>query len=120
MPRECLSLQPRSGRKLLVQDFQVNTDGKDLFVSSCSDQGTGSGFSHQCSCRAAYVVRWMNITGKNGLACITPLSAVVKNNKLVTSAAGLPVIRDLAVDMSIFAQYEKVRPYSRTIRCHRL
>ena len=25
----------------------------------------------------------MNINGKNGLACITPLSSVVKGNKLV-------------------------------------
>lgn len=55
----------------------------------------------------------MNINGKNGLACITPLSDVVKNNKLVLRPLpGLPVIRDLVVDMSIFyKQYEKVQPY---------
>ena len=55
----------------------------------------------------------MNISGKNGLACITPLSSVVKNGKLVLRPLpGLPIIRDLAVDMSIFyKQYEKVQPY---------
>ena len=55
----------------------------------------------------------MNISSKNGLACITPLSSVVKGNKLVIRPLhGLPVIRDLVVDMSIFyKQYEKVRPY---------
>src|SRR3546814_19418650 len=55
----------------------------------------------------------MNLNGKNGLACITPLSAVVKGNKLVVRPLpGLPVIRDLVVDMSIFyKQYEKVRPF---------
>ena len=55
----------------------------------------------------------MNINGKNGLACITPLSEVVKNNKLVIRPLpGLPVIRDLIVDMSQFyAQYEKIQPY---------
>lgn len=55
----------------------------------------------------------MNINGKNGLACITPLSAVVKGNKLIVRPLpGLPVIRDLVVDMSIFyKQYEKVKPF---------
>ena len=56
----------------------------------------------------------MNINGKNGLACITPLSAAgLKGGKLVIRPLpGLPVIRDLAVDMSIFyKQYEKVQPF---------
>src|SRR5690606_16663518 len=55
----------------------------------------------------------VNISGKNGLACITPLSACVKDNRLVLRPLpGLPVIRDLVVDMSQFyAQYEKIQPY---------
>jgi succinate dehydrogenase / fumarate reductase iron-sulfur subunit len=55
----------------------------------------------------------LNINGKNGLACITPLSESVKGGKLVIRPLpGLPVIRDLVVDMSLFyAQYEKVQPY---------
>jgi succinate dehydrogenase / fumarate reductase iron-sulfur subunit len=56
----------------------------------------------------------MNINGKNALACITPLSeAGLKGGKLVIRPLpGLPVIRDLVVDMSIFyKQYEKVQPY---------
>jgi succinate dehydrogenase / fumarate reductase iron-sulfur subunit len=55
----------------------------------------------------------VNMNGKNGLACITPLSEIVKNNKLVLRPLpGLPVIRDLVVDMSQFyRQYEKVKPY---------
>jgi len=56
----------------------------------------------------------MNINGSNGLACITPLSeAVGKSNKLVLRPLpGLPVIRDLVVDMAIFyKQYEKIKPY---------
>jgi succinate dehydrogenase / fumarate reductase iron-sulfur subunit len=56
----------------------------------------------------------MNINGKNGLACITPISAAgLKGGKLVIRPLpGLPVIRDLAVDMSIFyKQYEKVQPF---------
>jgi succinate dehydrogenase / fumarate reductase iron-sulfur subunit len=55
----------------------------------------------------------MNINGKNGLACITPLSEVLKGNKLdLRPLPGLPVIRDLVVDMEEFyAQYEKIKPF---------
>ena len=56
----------------------------------------------------------MNINGNNGLACITPMSSAVKQGgKLVLRPLpGLPVIRDLVVDMSIFyKQYEKIKPY---------
>ena len=55
----------------------------------------------------------MNINGKNGLACIKPISECVKNNKLVLRPLpGLPVIRDLVVDMTQFYdQYKKIEPY---------
>ncbi len=53
----------------------------------------------------------MNINGKNGLACITPLSAL-KDLIVLRPLPGLPVIRDLVVDMSQFyQQYEKIKPY---------
>ena len=55
----------------------------------------------------------INMNGKNGLACMTPVSKVVKRGKLVLRPLpGLPVIRDLVVDMSQFyRQYEKVDPF---------
>lgn len=55
----------------------------------------------------------LNINGKNGLACITPLSSIIKNNKIIVRPLpGLPVIRDLVVDMTQFyKQYEKIKPY---------
>jgi succinate dehydrogenase / fumarate reductase iron-sulfur subunit len=56
----------------------------------------------------------MNINGSNGLACITPLSEVVKPGKalILRPLPGLPVIRDLIVDMSAFyKQFEKVKPF---------
>ena len=55
----------------------------------------------------------MNINGKNGLACITPLSEVLRGNKLeLRPLPGLPVIRDLIVDMTQFyEQYEKIKPF---------
>ncbi|WP_144395539.1 succinate dehydrogenase iron-sulfur subunit [Pleionea sediminis] len=53
----------------------------------------------------------MNINGKNGLACITPLSKLGKK-VTIRPLPGLPVVRDLVVDMAQFyRQYEKVKPY---------
>jgi succinate dehydrogenase / fumarate reductase iron-sulfur subunit len=53
----------------------------------------------------------MNINGKNGLACITRL-AQLKEPVEVRPLPGLPVIRDLVVDMSqFFKQYHSVKPY---------
>jgi succinate dehydrogenase / fumarate reductase iron-sulfur subunit len=53
----------------------------------------------------------MNINGKNGLACITHISSL-KGTIVLRPLPGLPVIRDLVVDMKQFYnQYEKVEPY---------
>lgn len=55
----------------------------------------------------------MNINGKNGLACITPLK-LFDPDKIVSirPLPGMPVIRDLIVDLTnFFKQYAKVRPF---------
>ena len=53
----------------------------------------------------------MNINGKNGLACITPLDGI-KQPVVVRPLPGLPVIRDLIVDMEqFFEHYNSVKPY---------
>ena len=53
----------------------------------------------------------MNINGKNGLACIT-LLADLKEPVVIRPLPGLPVIRDLIVDMGQFIrQYEAVKPW---------
>ena len=95
----------------------MDVGGKDVMVLDVlalikeQDQS----FSYRRSCREGVCGSdGMNINGKNGLACITPLSvAGLKGGKLVVRPLpGLPVIRDLAVDMSIFyKQYEKVQPF---------
>ena len=55
----------------------------------------------------------INMNGRNGLACITPVSSVAKRGKLILRPLpGLPVVRDLVVDMTQFyRQYEKIKPY---------
>jgi succinate dehydrogenase / fumarate reductase iron-sulfur subunit len=53
-----------------------------------------------------------NINGKNGLGCITSVSSLKSNKITVRPLPGLPVIRDLVVDMEQFyAQYERVKPF---------
>ena len=53
----------------------------------------------------------MNINGFNGLACITPLKGL-KQPVVLRPLPGLPVIRDLIVDMTgFFKQYHSIKPY---------
>ncbi|MCX2976562.1 succinate dehydrogenase iron-sulfur subunit [Candidatus Marimicrobium litorale] len=99
-----------------MHDVQVDTGGKDLMVLDVMEmiKAGDTSFAYRRSCREGVCGSdGMNINGVNGLACITPLSSVVKDNKLVLRPLpGLPVIRDLVVDMGMFyAQYEKIQPY---------
>ncbi len=53
----------------------------------------------------------MNINGRNGLACITPLKRL-KEPVVIRPLPGMPVIRDLVVDLGPFyRQYRAVKPY---------
>ena len=53
----------------------------------------------------------MNVNGRNRLACITPLFSL-KTPIVINPMPGLPVIRDLVVDMEQFyKQYRAVKPY---------
>jgi succinate dehydrogenase / fumarate reductase, iron-sulfur subunit len=99
-----------------MQDVQVDTGGKDLMVLDVMEliKAQDTTVAYRRSCREGVCGSdGVNMNGKNGLACITPLSETVRNNKLVLRPLpGLPVIRDLVVDMSMFyTQYEKVQPY---------
>ena len=108
---------PETDEAPYMQDFSVETGGRDLMVLDVLElikaDHDGS-VTYRRSCREGVCGSdGLNINGKNGLACITPLSESVKGDKLVIRPLpGLPVIRDLVVDMSLFyAQYEKVQPY---------
>jgi len=53
----------------------------------------------------------MNINGKNGLACITKI-ADLKEPVRLRPLPGLPIIRDLIVDMTqFFKQYNSITPF---------
>jgi succinate dehydrogenase / fumarate reductase iron-sulfur subunit len=53
----------------------------------------------------------MNINGKNGLACLTNLRSL-PDVIVLKPLPGLPVVRDLIVDMTqFFKQYNSIRPF---------
>lgn len=101
-----------------MQDYTLdNPEGRDMMVLDAliklKEQDPTLSFRHSCR-EGVCGSDGLNMNGKNGLACITPLSAVgLKGGKIVLRPLpGLPVIRDLVVDMSQFyTQYEKVKPY---------
>ncbi|MBT3147404.1 succinate dehydrogenase iron-sulfur subunit [Neptunomonas phycophila] len=100
-----------------MQDIHIDIPGgKDIMVLDLLNllKEKDPSLGYRRSCREGVCGSdGMNMNGKNGLACITPLSAVVTNDKLVLRPLpGLPVIRDLVIDMSQFyKQYEKIKPF---------
>ncbi len=98
------TLESPEGRDMMVLDALLKLKEQDPSLSfrrSCREGVCGSD--------------GLNMNGKNGLACITPLSALGKGKGgkiVIRPLPGLPVVRDLVVDMSQFyTQYEKVKPY---------
>ena len=107
---------PDTDSEPYMKDYQLETAGKDLMVLDVLEmlKAEDPGLSFRRSCREGVCGSdGLNMNGKNGLACISPLSETVSNNKLVVRPLpGLPVVRDLVVDMTLFyQQYEKVKPY---------
>ena len=107
---------PEQDKFPYMKNYKVKKPKKDIMVLDLlkmlkEDDTT---ISYRRSCREGVCGSdGMNINGKNGLACITPLSEVLKGNKLeLRPLPGLPVIRDLIVDMTQFyEQYEKIKPF---------
>jgi succinate dehydrogenase / fumarate reductase iron-sulfur subunit len=108
---------PETDNAPYMQDVEVELPaGKDMMVLDVLNllKEKDPSISYRRSCREGVCGSdGMNINGKNGLACITPVSQVVKKGKLaLRPLPGLPVVRDLVVDMNLFyKQYEKVMPY---------
>lgn len=99
-----------------MQDYELDLAGKDVMVLDVLEilKAQDPSVAYRRSCREGVCGSdGMNMGGKNGLACITRVSEASKNGKLVLRPLpGLPVIRDLVVDMAQFyAQYEKIQPY---------
>ncbi|MBU2887407.1 succinate dehydrogenase iron-sulfur subunit [Gilvimarinus agarilyticus] len=113
---EIYRYNPETDSAPYMKSYEVDTQGKDLMVLDVMEllKAQDSTLAYRRSCREGVCGSdGLNINGKNGLACITPLSECVKKGKLILRPLpGLPVIRDLVVDMSQFyAQYKKIEPY---------
>ncbi|WP_313048674.1 succinate dehydrogenase iron-sulfur subunit [Atlantibacter subterraneus] len=97
------TLEGEEGRDMMLLDALIQLKEKDptlAFRRSCREGVCGSD--------------GLNMNGKNGLACITPISALGngKQKIVIRPLPGLPVVRDLVVDMGQFyTQYEKIKPY---------
>lgn len=113
---EVYRYNPETDKEPFMKPYEIDTQGKDVMVLDVLEmlKEQDPTLTYRRSCREGVCGSdGMNIAGKNGLACITPLSECVKNNKLVIRPLpGLPVVRDLVIDMSQFyAQYKKIEPY---------
>jgi succinate dehydrogenase / fumarate reductase, iron-sulfur subunit len=108
---------PDKDKEPYMQDFNLDIPGgRDLMVLDVLEllKEQDTTVSYRRSCREGVCGSdGVSMNGKNGLACITPLSEVVKRGKLsLRPLPGMPVIRDLVVDMELFFnQYEKIQPY---------
>jgi succinate dehydrogenase iron-sulfur subunit len=108
---------PERDDKPRMQTYTLPFPERDIMVLDVLERlkETDSTLSFRRSCREGVCGSdGMNIGGKNGLACITPLSVALKRNPtlIVRPLPGMPVIRDLVVDLSLFfKQYEKVKPW---------
>ena len=107
---------PETDKFPYMQKFNFELPDRDIMVLELlnSLKESDPTISYRRSCREGVCGSdGMSINGKNGLACITPVSEVAKGNKLeLRPLPGLPVVRDLVVDMTEFyAQYEKIKPF---------
>lgn len=107
---------PEMDSKPYMQDFDVDTKEYNcimvldalLTIKNKIDES----LSLRRSCREGVCGSdAVNINGKNRLACTTHLSEL-REPIIIRPLPGLPVIRDLVVDMTQFyQQYEKAKPY---------
>jgi succinate dehydrogenase / fumarate reductase iron-sulfur subunit len=105
---------PDKDDKPRMQDYDVPLEPTDqmLLDALVRAKTMADSISFRRSCREGVCGSdAMNINGKNGLACTTKL-VELKEPVVLRPLPGLPVIRDLIVDMSqFFKQYHSIKPY---------
>lgn len=97
-----------------MQDYDIELEDSDqmLLDAIIRIKEIDDSLSVRKSCREGVCGSdGMNINGKNGLACITKLSDL-EEPVILRPMPGLPVIRDLIVDMTqFFENFHSVKPY---------
>ncbi len=107
---------PDVDAKPYMKDYQLEVpEGTDMMILDALIllKEQDSSLSFRRSCREGVCGSdGLNMNGKNGLACITPLSELKASTIVLRPLPGLPVVRDLIIDMTQFyQQYEKIKPY---------
>ena len=105
---------PDKDAKPYMQTVQVELDGHErmLLDALVKLKKMDPTIAFRRSCREGVCGSdAMNINGKNGLACLTNMNTL-KGDIVLKPLPGLPVIRDLIVDMTQFCkQYHSIKPY---------
>ena len=108
---------PEKDQRPYMSDYviEMNDSGNMMVIDAirkAQEQDSTVTFRRSCA-QGVCGSDGVNMNGQNGLACITAVSDVAVGNKLeVRPLPGLPVIKDLIVDMKPFYdQYEKVKPF---------
>ena len=105
---------PEIDKKPYMQTYELNGVGKGMMLLEAllkiKEKDETLSFRRSCG-EGVCGSDGMNINGTNGLACVTPLSEL-KQPVEIRPLPGLPVVRDLIVDMDQFyQQYRAVKPY---------
>ena len=105
---------PEKDAKPHMQTIEVELDGHErmLLDALMKLKAQDPSLSFRRSCREGVCGSdAMNINGKNGLACLTNMRTLPEVITL-KPLPGLPVVRDLIVDMTqFFHQYHSIKPY---------
>ena len=105
---------PETDAQPVMRDYDLDIEAGDMMLLDAIllIKEQDDSLSLRKSCREGVCGSdAMNINGRNGLACITQLSSLKQPIEL-RPLPGLPVIRDLVVDMTqFFKQYHSIKPY---------
>ncbi len=98
--------------RMQAYDFEARDDERMLLDALIRLKAIDPSLSFRRSCREGVCGSdAMNINGKNGLACVTNLRAL-PSEVVLKPLPGLPVIRDLIVDLTgFFQQYHSIKPW---------
>ncbi|MBU1690995.1 MAG: succinate dehydrogenase iron-sulfur subunit [Gammaproteobacteria bacterium] len=105
---------PETDSKPRMQDYELDIEAGNMMLLDAILllKAQDETLSVRRSCREGVCGSdAMNINGRNGLACVTPLSGLKQPIEL-RPLPGQPVVRDLVVDLSQFyKQYRSIKPY---------
>lgn len=106
---------PETDAKPYMQDFELTDPEPGIMLREAlltikNEQDDSLSFRHSCG-EGVCGSDGMNINGKNGLACVISVDSL-KQPIVIRPLPGMPVIRDLVIDMAQFyQQYRVAKPW---------